>query len=529
MASFVYIPYFNNLLFTRIRILCIININTITFHKQSVIVYRAGGTLMKMHSKRFISSLVAFILMLISCLSHSNCYAFALQTKGKAGENAYWEWNQDTLTLSISGLGDMYDYKFKYIELTPEEGGGFTDGITAPWRPYINKMKNIIISNGITSIGDYAFKDSACESVIIPTSVVRIGFSAFATSALKEVTVLNPNTEFSEGSCLFYYSAQNEGKGTIYGFKGSTAEQYAESTKKTFKALKTTGRCGDQISWKYDAESQALSLSGTGAMNDYSEENRPPWYPYINEINSISLSEGIVSIGNYAFNKLSFLENVEIPNTVQMIGNNAFANCSNIISITMNFGPETIGKEAFSDCVNLKQIAIPEGVKTIEEGAFYGCSSLTSIITPLSTSCIDENAFSHCTHLAEITILNPEANIFNSQSTISDSDISSAVSAASDLKDGLESQRADLTPTFDLDQLASDAQKANGIVMSSLMAAQNASIGDYINQDSELNPFMKDRWQNVYNFTQNNYSPKALSRIDIYRQTQRQLGMSRGF
>ena len=112
---------------------------------------------------------------------------------------------------------------------------------------------------------------------------------------------------------------------------------------------------------------------------------------------------------------------------------------------------------------------------------------------------------------------------------LSDGDISSAVDAAADLKDGLESQRADLTPTFDLDQLASDANKATGIVMSSLMAAQNASIGDYINKDSELNPFMKDRWQNVYNFTQNNYSPKALSRIDIYRQTQRQISMSRGF
>ena len=104
-----------------------------------------------------------------------------------------------------------------------------------------------------------------------------------------------------------------------------------------------------------------------------------------------------------------------------------------------------------------------------------------------------------------------------------------AVKAAEDTKKKLEANRADLTPTFDLDKLASDANKANGIVMSSLMAAQNASIGDYINKDSELNPFMKDRWQNVYNFTQNNYSPKALSRIDIYRQTQRQLSMSRGF
>jgi hypothetical protein len=114
-------------------------------------------------------------------------------------------------------------------------------------------------------------------------------------------------------------------------------------------------------------------------------------------------------------------------------------------------------------------------------------------------------------------------------SVLPDSYVKTAINNAADLKEGLEANRADLTPVFDLDKLASDANKANGIVMSSLMAAQNASIGDYINKNSEINPFMKDRWQNVYNFTQNNYSPKALSRIDIYRQTQRQISMSRGF
>lgn len=117
----------------------------------------------------------------------------------------------------------------------------------------------------------------------------------------------------------------------------------------------------------------------------------------------------------------------------------------------------------------------------------------------------------------------------NNNKNLKNSKNKNPVDEAKKLKNDLEGQRADLTPTFDLDKLASEANKANGIVMSSLMAAQNASIGDYINKDSELNPFMKDRWQNVYNFTQNNYSPKALSRIDIYRQTQRQLSMSRGF
>lgn len=115
----------------------------------------------------------------------------------------------------------------------------------------------------------------------------------------------------------------------------------------------------------------------------------------------------------------------------------------------------------------------------------------------------------------------------NTDTNINDKD--KAIKAAEDTKKKLEKNRADLTPTFDLDKLSDEAKKANGIVTSSLMAAQNASIGDYINKDSELNPFMKDRWQNVYNFTQNNYSPKALSRTDIYRQTQRQLKLSRGF
>lgn len=145
-----------------------------------------------------------------------------------------------------------------------------------------------------------------------------------------------------------------------------------------------------------------------------------------------------------------------------------------------------------------------------------------------------KNLFGNVSKALGVGVKDPDLSYWNLPDTtettkLNDTDTKSAVDAAKDLKTNLEANRADLTPVFDLDQLQSDANKANGIVMSSLMAAQNASIGDYINKDSELNPFMKDRWQNVYNFTQNNYSPKALSRIDIYRQTQRQISMSRGF
>lgn len=126
-----------------------------------------------------------------------------------------------------------------------------------------------------------------------------------------------------------------------------------------------------------------------------------------------------------------------------------------------------------------------------------------------------------------------DTSTFNYQSTVdtnSEKDqLKDAEKIAANAGDNIENSRADLTPVVDLDKLSSDLKKANGMAQSELLAAQNAAIGAYINTDSELNPFLKDRYQSVYNFTQNNYSPKSLSRIDIYRQTQRQLALSRGF
>lgn len=127
-----------------------------------------------------------------------------------------------------------------------------------------------------------------------------------------------------------------------------------------------------------------------------------------------------------------------------------------------------------------------------------------------------------------------DTSTFNYQSSTVDTNsekdqLKDAEKIATDAGNNIENSRADLTPVVDLDKLSSDLKKANGMAKSELLAAQNAAIGAYINTDSELNPFLKDRYQSVYNFTQNNYSPKSLSRIDIYRQTQRQLALSRGF
>lgn len=114
---------------------------------------------------------------------------------GKCGENLTYIVTDDEIngyTMTISGTGDMYNYD--YIEL---------------WYEKCGQIKNVIIENGITSIGDYAFWNwenlsnitisdkvtsigncafgdcSSLRNVIIPNSVIRIGWSAFVDLYLK--------------------------------------------------------------------------------------------------------------------------------------------------------------------------------------------------------------------------------------------------------------------------------------------------------------------------------------------------------
>ena len=79
-----------------------------------------------------------------------------------------------------------------------------------------------------------------------------------------------------------------------------------------------------------------------------------------------------------------------------------------------------------------------------------------------------------------------------------------------------------ITPILDLSNISKDARKISGI----LGYERAINLGNAINNDRYAR--MQDMGiqtpasNNVYQFTQNNYSPKALSRMDIYRQTKNQ-------
>ena len=164
-----------------------------------------------------------------------------------------------------------------------------------------------------------------------------------------------------------------------------------------------SGTCGDNLTW--DLTNGTLTISGTGAMTNYSdsESNRAPWYSSRSSITSVVINAGVTSIGNSAFYGCSSLTSVEIPNSVTSIGGNAFSDCSRLTSVTIGNSVTSIGEAAFSYCSSLTSVTIPNSVTSIGKYAFVYCSSLTSVTIPNSVTSIGDNAFYQCSSLTSVT------------------------------------------------------------------------------------------------------------------------------
>ena len=138
-------------------------------------------------------------------------------------------------------------------------------------------------------------------------------------------------------------------------------------------------------------------------------------------LTSITIPYGVVSIGWKAFFGCTSLTSITIPEDVTSIGESAFESCTSLTSITIPESVTYLGWKAFSGCASLTSVTIPGSVTSIGSSAFSDCTSLTSITIPDSVTRIDSYAFSGCTGLELITILNPACEIYDDNTTLSDS------------------------------------------------------------------------------------------------------------
>ena len=199
--------------------------------------------------------------------------------EGNLADNLTWTFDSETGTLTIEGSGEMMDYEF--------EG--------APWRPFSHLTNNIVLPDGLTSIGDYAFLYfQTLPSIIIPEGVTSIGNGAFQNcNNLLSANI--PSSVTSIGAGAFYW-------------------------------------CGI---------SSINIPEGVTIINDFT-------FHQCFNLTSINIPEGVASIGMYVFRYCEDLASVTIPTSVTSIGDAAFYDCLSLKEIT-NYAttPQTLGWEVF--------------------------------------------------------------------------------------------------------------------------------------------------------------------------------------
>lgn len=225
--------------------------------------------------------------------------------------------------------------------------------------------KKVIIEDGITNIGDYAFyKESdqlngdsdylfenkfSMNSIDIPSSVNRIGNYAFF-GAVNLVDIDIPSEVASIGNHAFYG---------------------CESLKKI--------KIPDNVENLKDAVfARCLNLK------------------------DVDLPKNLINIADDAFYKCKNLDNIKIPSSVKEIGERAFYGCESLKNIEIPFSVTKIGLKSFCECKSLTSIEIPAGVTSIEDWAFAYCSSLSSITIPESVKDFGYNTFYGCDNLKDV-------------------------------------------------------------------------------------------------------------------------------
>ena len=316
---------------------------------------------------------------------------------GSCGRNLTWTLDESTGTLTIEGIGAMYDYDYD----------------SYPWYKDRNNISTIVIGDGVTNIGSYAFYScSGLTSIFIPNSVTSIGNSAFSNcSSFTSFTIPNSVTSIGNSAfsnCKGLTSITIPNSVTNIGYRafeychaltsvtipnsvtsiGSSAFASCYTLKKVIVS--------DVAAWcgiKFGNESANPLFY---AKHLYSDENT--------EIKYLVIPNNVTIIGSYAFYSCSGLTSVTIPNSVTRIGSSAFQDCSSFTSVTIPNSVTSIGSSAFYNCSGLTSITIPNSVTSIGSSAFANCSSFTSITIPNSMTSIGNSAFSGCDALKKVIV-----------------------------------------------------------------------------------------------------------------------------
>ena len=295
---------------------------------------------------------------------------------------------------------------------------------------YCPSLESMILPQGLKHIHDGAFYYcTSLKTINLPDSLQEIGENTFYNCLSLHIINLPENVKYIDSSAFTncqsltsinisdnapYFSTDN---GVLFNKDKTTILKYPE------------GKTGTSF-----AIPQSVST-----IADYAFYAASPV--------SIVCSEGVDSIGNFAFAYCPSLCEFTIPASAARLGNGIFSSCTQLGNIKVaagnpNYTSENgvllnkqrntlicypggksdslynipdyitqIGYQAFWGCASLNHVNIPESVTHMGKAAFYLCKSLQTINIPNSLTSISDYAFAGCASLYAVNLPNTITDI----------------------------------------------------------------------------------------------------------------------
>lgn len=235
-------------------------------------------------------------------------------------------------------------------------------------------MTTVDIGSGITTIPDSVFYScDKLSGIEIPSNIKSIDNYVFAGCYyLGKVIISDCESELILGGN--YRSAENVGSTKVQlnaMFSSCKLDEVYIGRNLTYN---TTADYGYSPFYKNTSLRKVIN---TAREVDITENE----FNGCTNLQEVQLDEGVLTLGDYAFNECSSLSKIVLPNSIKTnIAKYCFAKCSSLQDVTIGTGIPVIDDFAFNGCSSLPHIEIPCNVDSINSSVFVGCTSLKTVV-----------------------------------------------------------------------------------------------------------------------------------------------------
>lgn len=346
-------------------------------------------------------------------------------SSGTCGPNLNWTLSDDG-TLTISGSGTM------------DSWSGDWHRQPTPWYENRDSIKEVVVEEGVTSIGSDAFRQcSNITKIVMPDTLTSIqGYAFDGCSSLKDIDIPDGVThiyKYTFEGCSSLNNINISASVTDieeYAFTGcSSLKNVIIPDSVTYIGRNAFNECSSLTSVSFGS---GVSSIGSYVFNDcnslnnitvsennaeYSSEEGVLFnkdktelliYPLGRE-GTYVIPAGVTSIADYAFYVCDKLTKVTFPKRLTQIGDYAFSNCYGLTEIDIPNVTE-IGQFAFAECSNVSSPKFGRDLKRIRQYAFFECTGMKDITFGNAVTNIGYRAFSRCDILSDVYYGGTEEN-----------------------------------------------------------------------------------------------------------------------